>query len=109
VDEYSLRRRRIYQYISQDHLDFHADLDDYAAAKAKLFRMIAPHGFVVINSEDAYAPVFKDAALVPVFTYARQTRLILPGRITFLRQTASGGPLFSQPVKSKSFAGYRVN
>jgi len=64
----------VFTNISQDHLDFHADLDDYAAAKAKLFRMIAPHGFVVINSEDAYAPVFKDAALVPVFTYARHNQ-----------------------------------
>ncbi|MGH8891469.1 MAG: UDP-N-acetylmuramoyl-L-alanyl-D-glutamate--2,6-diaminopimelate ligase [Acidothermaceae bacterium] len=39
--------------LSQDHLDFHADLDDYFAAKARLFTPeFAPRG--VVNNDDEH-------------------------------------------------------
>lgn len=39
--------------LTQDHLDFHADLEDYFEAKAKLFTP-GYTGFSVINVDDAY-------------------------------------------------------
>ncbi len=40
--------------ISQDHLDYHADFEDYFAAKAGLFERVLPEdGVAVINIEDA--------------------------------------------------------
>ncbi len=61
--------------LSQDHLDYHADLDDYFAAKARLFAELLPEGAgAVINADDARA-----GALLAI---ARERRL---GALTFGR------------------------
>lgn len=39
--------------LSQDHLDFHASMDDYAEAKASLFTRLGP-GVSVLNVDDAF-------------------------------------------------------
>ncbi len=39
--------------LTQDHLDFHGSMDEYAAAKALLFTELAP-GTAVINVDDAF-------------------------------------------------------
>ena len=57
----------IFTNLTQDHLDFHKDMDDYAAAKAKLFAVC---DFAVLNSDDAYAPVMAAQAHCPVFRFA---------------------------------------
>lgn len=56
----------VYTNLSQDHLDFHTDMDDYAAAKAMLFRQC---GHAVINLDDAYSDRMCAAASA-VTTYA---------------------------------------
>jgi UDP-N-acetylmuramoyl-L-alanyl-D-glutamate--2,6-diaminopimelate ligase len=43
----------IFTNLSRDHLDYHADMADYAAAKRLLFTDYAP-SFAVINHDDAY-------------------------------------------------------
>ncbi|MBE6997852.1 MAG: UDP-N-acetylmuramoyl-L-alanyl-D-glutamate--2,6-diaminopimelate ligase [Ruminococcaceae bacterium] len=57
----------IFTNLTQDHLDFHKDMDDYAAAKAKLF---AVSDYAVLNSDDVYAPVMAAQARCPVFRFA---------------------------------------
>ena len=57
----------IFTNLTQDHLDFHKDMDDYAAAKALLFSV---SDLAVINSDDAYAPFMAQQATCPVFTFA---------------------------------------
>jgi UDP-N-acetylmuramoyl-L-alanyl-D-glutamate--2,6-diaminopimelate ligase len=42
-----------FTYLTQDHLDFHGDMDSYAAAKAKLFLDHAP-GVSVVHVGDAF-------------------------------------------------------
>ena len=45
---------------SRDHLDYHADEDEYLASKCILFDRILPEGqIVVINMDDPYAQVVK--------------------------------------------------
>jgi len=56
----------VYTNLSQDHLDFHKDMDDYAAAKAMLFCQC---DHAVINLDDAYADRMRAAASA-VTTYA---------------------------------------
>lgn len=49
--------------LSQDHLDFHDGMEDYAEAKALLFREhLTPSGAAVINVDDPQAPRFLNAA-----------------------------------------------
>ncbi len=57
----------IFTNLTQDHLDFHKDMDDYAAAKALLFRV---SDRAVINSDDAYASFMAERAECPVFRFA---------------------------------------
>ena len=43
----------IFTNLSRDHLDYHADMADYAAAKRRLFTDYAP-SFAIINHDDTY-------------------------------------------------------
>lgn len=57
----------IFTNLTQDHLDFHKDMDDYAAAKALLF---AVSDLAVINGDDPYALFMAARAKCPVFRFA---------------------------------------
>ena len=53
--------------LSQDHLDFHADLDDYFAAKARLFTAdFARVG--VVNVDDEHGRTLSERATIPMVT-----------------------------------------
>ena len=61
--------------LSQDHLDYHTDFDDYFAAKAGLFdRVLSVDGVAVVNIDDARGPQIADIA------EARGQELITVGR-----------------------------
>jgi UDP-N-acetylmuramoyl-L-alanyl-D-glutamate--2,6-diaminopimelate ligase len=42
----------VFTNLSQDHLDYHADLASYFAAKARLVELVAERGTVVVNRSD---------------------------------------------------------
>jgi UDP-N-acetylmuramoyl-L-alanyl-D-glutamate--2,6-diaminopimelate ligase len=48
----------IFTNLTQDHLDYHHDFDDYALAKQKLFKMIKSNGTAIINADDEYKDYF---------------------------------------------------
>ena len=54
--------------LSQDHLDFHRDMADYEAAKARLFTPALAER-AVVNADDAAGRRLAAAALVPTATY----------------------------------------
>ncbi|MBO8136620.1 MAG: UDP-N-acetylmuramoyl-L-alanyl-D-glutamate--2,6-diaminopimelate ligase [Desulfotomaculum sp.] len=56
----------IFTNLSQDHLDFHHDMDDYAAAKAKLF---AAAPLSVVNTDDERGQDMVQASRGDVVTY----------------------------------------
>ena len=60
----------IFTNLGRDHLDFHADLEAYGAAKAKLFTAFAP-GASVINADDPFGARLIPAAAGTVITYGR--------------------------------------
>ena len=70
----------VFTNLSQDHLDFHADLEDYFRAKASLFMPPEPsggwgrppgqHGIGVVNIDDKYGRRLASSALVPVTTFS---------------------------------------
>ncbi len=61
----------VFTNLSQDHLDYHRDLDDYREAKTKLFRSIPVESgrFTVINADDLHAQSFIDASPGESVTY----------------------------------------
>ncbi len=64
----------VFTNLTQDHLDYHQNMDNYLSAKLKLFGMIpptAPH-FCVVNRDDPNAAAFLAAASGPVYTYGVQ-------------------------------------
>ncbi len=49
--------------LSRDHLDYHQTIEDYLAAKLRLFEeLVAPNGTAVIDVDDCYAGQVVDAA-----------------------------------------------
>ncbi len=65
----------VFTNLSQDHLDYHRDLDDYFAAKARLFTEILPNGgaagLAVLNLDDPRGQALREAVKVEVLTYGR--------------------------------------
>ena len=57
----------VFTNLSQDHLDFHADLEDYFRAKASLFM---PPVIGVVNIDDKYGRQLATSAPVPVTTFS---------------------------------------
>ena len=51
----------VFTNLSRDHLDYHRDMDEYAAAKAKLFSMSSLSA-AVVNLSDSRGPQMWDAA-----------------------------------------------
>ena len=56
--------------LTQDHLDYHPDMEAYRRAKLLLFdRISGPDGFTVVNMDDPSGPAFVEASQVPCHTY----------------------------------------
>lgn len=61
----------VFTNLTQDHLDYHADLDDYRRAKARLLDLLKPEGWAVVNrDEGAWTPLSVPEARTVGFTLA---------------------------------------
>ncbi|WP_300376137.1 UDP-N-acetylmuramoyl-L-alanyl-D-glutamate--2,6-diaminopimelate ligase [Henriciella sp.] len=81
--------------LTQDHLDYHADMDEYRAAKLRLFADLMPQGApAVVNADSpergAFEQAAKAAGLVPVSVGWRGEDL----KIEELMPRATGQKLF---------------
>lgn len=84
VSSHSLEQHRIegckfngavFTNLTQDHLDYHITMEKYANAKAKLFRTLnhkKQPSFAIINMDDKYAEIMKDAVphKVKIYSYS---------------------------------------
>lgn len=61
----------VFTNLTQDHLDFHKTMEEYAGAKALLFERC---GKAAINMDDAWGGYMAQRAKCPVFTYS-ETKL----------------------------------
>ncbi len=59
----------VFTNLTQDHLDFHKTMEDYFAAKARLFKIVSPEGFCVVNVDDPYGNKMAALSNAPVTTY----------------------------------------
>jgi UDP-N-acetylmuramoyl-L-alanyl-D-glutamate--2,6-diaminopimelate ligase len=79
----------IFTNLSQDHLDFHASLDDYFAAKAQLFTArYAAAG--VVNVDDPRGRQLTGLAQIPVTTFSADGRPGADWRAADIRTGADG-------------------
>jgi len=79
----------IFTNLSQDHLDFHASMDDYFAAKAELFTpKYARVG--VVNVDDARGRELAATAGIPVTTFSAEGRRSADWRAVDVRSGADG-------------------
>ena len=60
----------IFTNLTQDHLDFHKDLNDYLEAKKILFKLISEDGFSIINIDDPASKLILEVAKGKIVTYA---------------------------------------
>ena len=56
----------VFTNLTEDHLNYHKDMDDYAEAKSRLFAMSQ---YSLLNGDDPYCKVMKKAAAGKVVTY----------------------------------------
>jgi len=73
----------VFTNLSQDHLNFHTDMDDYARAKRRLFTMLGHHGkaaTAVVNADDARASWILEACAATALTYAVQSPATVTAR-----------------------------
>ncbi len=94
----------VFTNLTQDHLDFHTDMEDYFRAKVRLFTGLAAQGVktgpkrAIVNMDDPRGARVCSATAVPVWTYsvkqesdiqARDVRLSIAGT-TFTAATPAG-------------------
>jgi UDP-N-acetylmuramoyl-L-alanyl-D-glutamate--2,6-diaminopimelate ligase len=69
----------VFTNLTRDHLDFHSDMEDYFAAKRRLFEMLPDDAPALINMDDPRGPSLVDVVRRPV-TYAIGFRRAHPAR-----------------------------
>ncbi len=104
-------RVAVYTNLSQDHLDFHPTMDDYLAAKARLFRSELAER-AVVHLDGPWAHRLLDHVEVPVVTVGASADADV--RMTDLRTTIAGGTchlhgIAAEPVAIRTAAPGRFN
>ena len=64
----------LFTNLSHDHLDYHADMEDYFRVKCRLFSQTKKNAIAVVNSDDAYGQRLIKELSVPVITFWRKFR-----------------------------------
>ncbi len=98
--------------LTQDHLDYHKDMDAYRNAKLRLFERIeGPGRFTVVNRDDPSAEAFIRASHVPCHTYGAKADCravgvsVSVGRTRFTVHTPWG----SAPIEMRLLGRHNVS
>jgi len=84
----------VFTNLTRDHLDYHGDMERYAAAKQRLFEALSSGGTAVVNASDPASERMADAARrrgARVVTFSTRSRADLSASGL---QTGPGGTLF---------------
>ena len=73
----------IFTNLTRDHLDFHADMDDYFRAKRRLFEMLPRDAPSLINLDDPRGIALLEAASRPVTYAINRPADVTPGPLSF--------------------------
>ncbi len=75
----------VFTNFTQDHLDYHPDMNDYLESKLRLFHLLPADRPAIVNLDDPHAEYFIQAAPGPVVTYSLGKDTSLSGPSTPLR------------------------
>ena len=64
-------RTAIFTNLTQDHLDFHSNMDDYLRAKRRLFENLEPDAIAVVNIDSPYGRRILEGCRATVITYGK--------------------------------------
>jgi UDP-N-acetylmuramoyl-L-alanyl-D-glutamate--2,6-diaminopimelate ligase len=73
----------VFTNLTRDHLDFHADMEDYFAAKRRLFELLAADAPAVINLDDPRGASLVDIVQRPVTFGIHTPADVSPGPLSF--------------------------
>ena len=73
----------IFTNLTRDHLDFHADMDDYFRTKRRLFEMLPPHAPALLNVDDPRGATLADAGGRPITYGIQRPADITTGPLSF--------------------------
>ena len=73
----------IFTNLTRDHLDFHAGMDDYFAAKRRLFEMLPDDAPAVINIDDPRGASLVDLVKRPVTYGLTKSASVAPGSLSY--------------------------
>jgi UDP-N-acetylmuramoyl-L-alanyl-D-glutamate--2,6-diaminopimelate ligase len=74
---------RVFTNLTRDHLDFHANMEEYFAAKRRLFEMAPADAPSIINVDDPRAPALVDIARRPVTYGINKAADVSAGPLSF--------------------------
>jgi UDP-N-acetylmuramoyl-L-alanyl-D-glutamate--2,6-diaminopimelate ligase len=96
----------VFTNLTQDHLDFHADMEDYFLAKLRLFTALDSDARAVVNGDDPYGARVVEATRAKVWTYAidrpadlraEDVQISLSG-VRFTARTPAGSVALRSPL-----------
>jgi UDP-N-acetylmuramoyl-L-alanyl-D-glutamate--2,6-diaminopimelate ligase len=73
----------VFTNLTRDHLDFHADMEDYFASKRRLFEMLPDDAPAIVNMDDPRAPALLDVAKRPVTYAIHKPADVTPGALLY--------------------------
>jgi UDP-N-acetylmuramoyl-L-alanyl-D-glutamate--2,6-diaminopimelate ligase len=73
----------VFTNLTRDHLDFHADMEDYFAAKRRLFELLPADAPAAVNIDDPRGASMAEAARRPVTYAINRAADVTPGPLEF--------------------------
>jgi UDP-N-acetylmuramoyl-L-alanyl-D-glutamate--2,6-diaminopimelate ligase len=69
----------VFTNLTRDHLDFHANMEDYFLAKRRLFELLPPDAPAAVNVDDPRGATVAEASARPVTYAVNRTADVTPG------------------------------
>ena len=94
-------RSAIFTNLTQDHLDYHKNFENYFQAKAKLFRVLSASAVAIINNDDKYGRRIKQISQAKIMTYGIENKSTVMAKDINLGAQATEFTLLGPKINNK--------
>ena len=91
----------IFTNLTQDHLDYHKNLENYFLAKAKLFRTLSASSTAIINNDDKYGRRLKRLTKARIMVYGIKNKSTVMAKDIDFGSLASGFTLIAPKINTR--------